>query len=525
MHLGIDFGTTRSVVALADRGNYPVVTFVGHEGDSYDYYPSVCASRGRELLFGFDALAVESDPTWDVHRSFKRFLHSTDGGFERQVAVGDRGLRVVDLVAEFLMQLKRDLQKRSSLPRGVDVTGLSVALAVPANAHSAARLITLEAFRAAGFDVVAMLNEPSAAGVEYAHRYRSTITAKRENVLVYDLGGGTFDSTLVLMSEKKHDVLKSRGISRLGGDDFDEMLLGLALRQLSLSREELPPRVLRKLRNHCRDQKEKIHPNTRRILLEVGDVLSDREAAELNIAKDRLCIVPAEAFRKACQPLVDRTLEVLGQLESEWASETGVEPGADLAGVYVVGGASSLPFVSRRLRDVYGRRTHRSNYPSSAIAIGLAIALDETAGFEVTERFSRQFGVFREGMRGERVEFDVIFDSDIELPTGNCVHEVRRRYAPTHNLGHYRYVECGWLDPTGAPSGDITSFSDVYFPFDRSLRAAANLERQGVARAVEPFCEIEELYRVDKNGIVELTIRDLHDGYQQTQRLTPARVE
>ena len=88
MHLGIDFGTTRSVVALADRGNYPVVTFVGHEGDSCDFYPSVCASRGGDLLFGFDALAVEHDPTWEVHRSFKRFLHSADGGFDNTLLSG-----------------------------------------------------------------------------------------------------------------------------------------------------------------------------------------------------------------------------------------------------------------------------------------------------------------------------------------------------------------------------------------------------------------------------------------------------
>src|SRR5690606_40231190 len=116
-----------------------------------------------------------------------------------------------------------------------------------------------------------------------------------------------------------------------------------------------------------------------------------------------------------------------------------------------------------------------------------------------------------------------IFDSDIELPTDGSVREVRRRYAPTHNVGHYRYIECGWLDAKGAPSGDITSFSDVYFPFDRSLRSNARLEHQDVLRANEPFCEVEERYRVDRHGIVELTIVDVNDGYQRTQRLTQSR--
>ena len=71
---------------------------------------------------------------------------------------------------------------------------------MPANASSAQRLLTLDAFVAAGFHVVALLNEPSAAGLEYAHRYRSTITAKREYVLIYDLGGGTFDASLLKMT-------------------------------------------------------------------------------------------------------------------------------------------------------------------------------------------------------------------------------------------------------------------------------------------------------------------------------------
>ncbi len=522
MHLGIDFGTTRSVVALADRGNYPVVVFEGHDG-TCDYYPSVCASRGGELRFGFDALAVEREPGWEVHRSFKRFLHSAQGGFERTVELGDSELAVVDLVAAFLRQLKADLACRSSVPKGVRVDELAVALAVPANAHSAARLITLEAFRRAGFKVSTMLNEPSAAGIEYAHRYRSTITARRENVLVYDLGGGTFDSTLVLMSDKKHDVLKSRGITRLGGDDFDAALLDLGLRQLGLKGRDLEPKVHRKLLAHARDQKEGLHPNTRRILLELGDQLDEHELASSRIEANRVCIVPAEAYRRVCKPLVDQTLVVLEQLLEEWAKESGAEPLSDIAGLYVVGGASALPFVSRQLREVYGRRAHRSHYPSSAIAIGLAIALDEDAGYRVTERFSRRFGVFREGMRGESVEFDVIFDDATELPQGSGFSEARRRYAPTHNVGHYRYVECGWLDARGAPSGDITSFSDVLFPFDPGLRERGQLDKMGVRRSERPFCEVEELYRVDRHGIVELTIRDLHSGFEQTHRLTALR--
>jgi molecular chaperone DnaK (HSP70) len=518
MHLGIDFGTTHSVVALSDRGNYPVLQFTADDGTIYDHYPSVVADNGSTLRFGFDALAVDGDPEWEVRRSFKRSLYEVDAGFSQTIELKDRSLPAVEVIALFLRQLQRDLAERSNLPAKAINGHFSAVLAVPANAHSAARLITLEAFRQAEFDVLAMLNEPSAAGIEYAHRYRSTLTHQRENVLVYDLGGGTFDSTLVLMRDKRHDVLLSRGLGRLGGDDFDLCLLELVLTQLRGS-SSLNGSARRRLKNHCREQKEKIHPNTRRVPIEVGAHLTAAERDAIGLSEDHVEMIAAEDYEKACRPLVDRTLEVLGELHREWQGPKPTEEWGDLAGLYVVGGASSLPVVARRLRDVYGRRVHRSNYPASAIAIGLAIAFDQSAGYEVTERFSRQFGVFREGLSGERVEFDVIFDGSTQLPGDDTVVEARRRYRPRHNVGHYRFIECGWLDSRGVPSGDITSFANVLYPFDPALRGSQQLDRAPVLRQGEPFCEVEECYRVDRNGIVELTITDVETGYEQSQRL------
>jgi molecular chaperone DnaK (HSP70) len=523
MHLGIDFGTTHSVVALSDRGNYPVILFTTEDNSVYDYYPSVLADNGLELRFGFHALALEGQAGWDVHRSFKRKLYDQESGFEQCIPLRNRALPAVDVIAAFLRQLQQDLRERSNLPKLAPAERLSAVLGVPANAHSAARLITLEAFRRAEFDVLAMLNEPSAAGIEYAHRYRSTLTVQRENVLVYDLGGGTFDSTLVLMRDKHHDVLVSRGLGRLGGDDFDECLLSLMLERLP-GAALLDLNARRRLKDHCRQQKEKIHPNTRRILLEVGSQLEAHELQALGIGEDHVCIVPAEDYENACRPLVDRSLEVLAELQKEWLRDKPQTEDelSDLAGIYVVGGASALPVVARRLRDVYGRRVHRSNYPASAIAIGLAIAFDEAAGYQVTERFSRQFGVFREGQAGERVDFDVIFNGDTLLPTDDSVVEVRRCYRPCHNVGHYRFVECGWLDARGVPSGDITAFASVLYPFDRELQGK-DLKGVTVVRRSEPFCEIEECYRVDRHGIVELTIRDVDSGSEQSYRLSAAR--
>ena len=111
---------------------------------------------------------------------------------------------------------------------------------MPANAHSTQRFVTLDAFRNAGFEVRGMINKPSAAGLEYAHRHEETISSRREHVVIYDLGGGTFDAALVLIAGGKHDVVATSGVARLGGDDFDTALLDLALETGGVTRALTP---------------------------------------------------------------------------------------------------------------------------------------------------------------------------------------------------------------------------------------------------------------------------------------------
>ena len=211
MRFGIDFGTTHTVVAMIDRGNYPVVSF--EHGDAV---PSVVSVDGAgELRFGH----LEAGGT--ALRSFKRIL--SDAQPEAEVRVGGVSLPLVDLLTRFLAHVREELLSHSNAGlRKKDA--IEAAVSVPANASTAQRLMTMDAYRRAGFDVKAVLNEPSAAGFEYAHRFRETVTSKREYVLVYDLGGGTFDASLIHMEGKNNEVITSSGISRLGGDDFDEAI-------------------------------------------------------------------------------------------------------------------------------------------------------------------------------------------------------------------------------------------------------------------------------------------------------------
>jgi molecular chaperone DnaK (HSP70) len=516
--LGVDFGTTRTVVACADRGNYPVLGFLDEAGDSRDWFPSVIAERRGELRFGFEALAMASDES-TVVRSFKRLLSDPRAVPGSSARIGSLTLPLGDLVTRFLEAVRDAILQRSNLApeiREGGADGVRSVVAVPANAHAAARFVTLDAFRRAGFAPSALVNEPSAAGFEYTHRHRDTLTQRREHVVVYDLGGGTFDASLVRMRERRHEVLATAGVSRLGGDDFDEALLELVLDRAKLPAGSISPRALGRLVDQCRDAKERLHPTSRKLTI-------DLEGALGKMAPAPEAVIAVADFYDVCAPLVDRSIEamipVMARLDGA-SNDAGGTP-EDIAGIYVVGGGSELPIVSRALRKRFGRRVHRSPYPSAAIAIGLAIACDETAGFELSDRYARTFGVFREGAAGSAITFDPIFTSETLLPARAAERvQCRRDYRAVHNVGHFRFFECSAVGADGRPRGDMVMSGDVLFPFDPSLgEGSTDIAAVPVHRMDDLGPRIEEEYALDEDGMVAVTIRNLDSGYQRVFRV------
>jgi molecular chaperone DnaK (HSP70) len=474
MRIGIDMGTTRTIAAGVDRGNYPVLHFTDPDGDGRDHFPAVIADVDGELVHGFEAERAARAGAPHL-RSFKRLL-------------GDPGTHpgtVVELGG-------REHLVRESLP----VPAGQVAVSVPAHAHSAQRIMTLEAFRRAGIDVISMLNEPSAAGFEYTHHQSRSLTARRTRIAVYDLGGGTFDSSLVEADGAGHTVLGSHGESRLGGDDLDQVLLELVLERSGLAAEDLGTRALDALREECRIAKERLLPQTRRMMIDLGE-------------EHDPVIVPVEDFYAAAAPLVERTLEIMAPLVGELDADSGI------AGIYLVGGGSGLPLVGRMLRERFGRRVHRSPYPAASTAIGLAIAADPDAEATLADRLSRGIGVFRESRAGEGVAFDQVLTSDVPLPsTGTTV--VTRTYTAAHNLGWFRCVEHSSVDASGEPRGDLVPYADVLFPFDPALReldAAALAEVEVTRREGGP--RIEERYSLHPSGAVTVRITDLDSSFSR----------
>jgi molecular chaperone DnaK (HSP70) len=505
MKLGVDFGTTRIVVAAADRGNYPLVSFETPDGQARDWFPPLVAVRGTDRLFAWDTWNVHGNPQWTFIRSLKRLLK--EAGPNTELNIGEQRLRVNDLLVEMLIDFRNRLLSQSTLGASAGEP-LEIMLGVPANSNSNQRFLTADAFRAAGFEVLGILNEPSAASVEFGHRDRAARKAQQgRSLLVYDLGGGTFDASLVELEGDTHTVVATAGVSDLGGDDFDEILAEVALETAELPqslRDALSPGELFRLYDECRERKESLNPNTRKIVIDLERV---REGwGEVSVA--------ASVFYERCRALIERTEEVVQDLIASYQDE-------NVDTLYVTGGGSELPAVGRVLKETFGRRVRRSAYMRSATAIGLAIAADSRSGYVLKDRFSQYFGLWRESDHGENVTFDVLFPRGLELPAmGRQPVHVSRSYHPAHNVGHFRYVESSGLGWNGQPSGDLTIWDEIRFPFDPALRENQDLLSVPVARAGDASLNwIEEEYSCDASGMVKVLISNRTAGYAREYSL------
>ena len=460
MKLGIDFGTNRIVVAVADRGNYPLVTFESADGSMAEWFPSLVAVRGNERRYGWHAWDVQTDESWTVVRSIKRLLEDAGPG-----TILDLGQQQVPL-SELLNGLTEALRQSvlESVPFKEDEP-LDVILGVPAHSNSNQRFLTVESFRSSNFRVLGVLNEPSAASIEFGHKQRESKTVS-ETILVYDLGGGTFDASLVALDDKVHHVIASEGIPTIGGDDFDHLLAQQALDAAGIS-EEAVDRISAsawfRLLEECRVKKESLNPNSRKLVIDLEGVNPEWRTA----------VVAVNEFYDLARPLVEETIATTEDLVALYQGQFDT--------LYITGGGSELPLVARMLRERFGRRVRRSAYTRSATAIGLAIQLDQPEAYHLSERLARSFGVWREASGGAQIVFDPLFAKGIRLPVpGAATLAIRRTYNPVHNIGHFRFLECSHAAPDGTPSGEVTIWDEIFFSIRSSKFASRTVEgREG----------------------------------------------
>jgi molecular chaperone DnaK (HSP70) len=505
MRLGIDFGTTRVVVALVHRGNFPLISFESPDGQVHDWFPPVAAVNGDQRRYGWEAIATQEDENWTVLRSLKRSLRSANP--HTLVPVAGQQIPLRQLMAEMMIALKSQLLEHSNV--GADNADseerFDVMLGVPANANSNQRFLTEEAAQNAGFNVLGLLNEPSAAAIEFAHRNSAERKSRiGSGLVVYDLGGGTFDVSLVTLGDTEHTVEASDGIPSLGGDDFDEILAGLVLETLGAD-VKLKPSERYRLLEECREKKESLNPNTRKVTIDLERVRAGWEQVT----------IPVDEYYERCRPLIEQTRAVVDNLLA-------VHSERPLDTLYVTGGAAELPPVARILRESFGRKVRRSAYMRSASAIGLAIRAAVLTGDlpgqlqdDVQDQFNRNFGMWRETDSGGTIFFDLIFPRGVQLPApGEPPLRIERIYRPAHNIGHFRYLECSQLDEHMQPKGEIANWDQILFPFDPQLQHHPDLASVPVAMLSSPDDQrIREEYTCDSTGSLRVRIHAEPAGY------------
>jgi molecular chaperone DnaK (HSP70) len=506
MRLGIDFGTTRTVVVGIEDGNYPVCTF-SWEGETKDYIPSLVALKGKALRFGWEAVQWQKEAGVLWLPSLKRLI----GQLRPEDPIDFTpafSIPALDLVTQFLAHVKKMVVRHSHLAP-VRKDPLEAIVAVPANASTNQRYITLEAFRRGGFRVLALMNEPSAAAVEFVHRYLKNLGPKspKEYVVVYDLGGGTFDTAVVGFADRTFEVISHEGIARLGGDDFDRIIMDLVLKKIGTTETDLSRDQEMFLLRECQERKEGLKPNTQKMLLDL----------ELAFGEEKSVVLGTKEIYEHSFPLVEQSLSLVDRVIQN-LKRPGIDPESshNFAALYLVGGSVIFPPVSRKLKEIYGRKVRVSPFPQAATAIGLAIAADPQARVHIRETVSRNFGLWREGDGGRNKVFDHIFSKDLGLDSSEDDRKVIRRYRPVHNVGHLRFLECSRLGPEGEPLGDLVLWPEILFPYDPALKNHKELSRVSVVRNPNlALQEIYETYTYTSGGIIQVEFENRTGGYKR----------
>jgi len=392
--IGIDLGTTNSAAAIWRDGQSVLVP--NALGDVLT--PSaVSVDADGAVIVGMAARERQSTHPRDTVTAFKRYI-----GTQQTVTLGKRRFDAEELSALVLRQLKADAEAFA----GEQVVG--AVITVPAYFNDRQRKATRRAGEMAGLKVERLVNEPTAAALAFGIQ-----TREQEPFLVFDLGGGTFDVSIVEVFEGVVEVRASSGDNRLGGEDFNDVLIELVRPGLDLDKKlaGADPVLLRELLRAAAERARR--------------KLSEADEAEFDIAwnGERFATnVTALAFEDAAQPLLQRLRDPV--LRSLRDSNIRVDT---LSEVVLVGGSTRMPVVRRAITRMFGRFPNATVHPDHAVALGAAVqagllarseALDEvrltdvcpfTLGVDVAEPDGR--GGFRAGI------FSPIIDRNTAIPT------------------------------------------------------------------------------------------------------------
>ena len=359
--VGIDLGTTNSLVAIVENGVPRVLP--GRDGSKL--VPSIIHfEEGGEILVGNSAKARLIENPKNTIFSIKRFM-----GKGLEDVREDLPMLPFDVAgdSEHVIRLKifgreytppqlsafilRELKQNAEAALGEEV--VNAVVTVPAYFNDAQRQATKDAGRIAGLDVLRIVNEPTAASLAYGLNERQHGT-----IAVYDFGGGTFDISILKLSEGIFEVLSTSGDTHLGGDDIDEQLIRLVMNEIGGTPDVSTIPSIRKAVNKAKED------------------LSSSQETEIVVdtLKFRRKMTRTE-FNALITPIVERTLKPCRQA----MKDAGLKPDA-INEVVMVGGSTRIPLVRERVQELFGRIPHTELNPDEVVALGAAVQADILGG-------------------------------------------------------------------------------------------------------------------------------------------------
>lgn len=357
--LGIDLGTTNSLAAVVGENGLPAALGAPPIVPSAVHY----AADGKTAV-GEPALKLRQTDPKNAVCSAKRLLGraaaDVRGDYQYDYATGAEGMAVIRTAAgdkspvEVSAEILKFLRRRAEELRGMPVSG--AVITVPAYFDEAQRQATKDAARLAGISVYRLLSEPTAAAVAYG-----LDDAEEGDYIIYDLGGGTFDVSLLRMRKGVFTVLAAGGDAALGGDDYDRILAGLALQKTGADGLSDGGKLL--LAAAARETKE---------------ALSAAESAVLRAelaGGEIACEITAAEFERASAPLTAASLACCKSV----LADAGISA-ADIKQIVLVGGATRMPQIKKALSGFFGRAPFDGLNPDEVVALGAAAQADLLAG-------------------------------------------------------------------------------------------------------------------------------------------------
>ncbi|MDD2430883.1 MAG: molecular chaperone DnaK [Firmicutes bacterium] len=458
--IGIDLGTTNSVVAVIEGGEPTVIS--NTEGNRTT--PSVVAFKeDGEMLVGELAkrqAVVNPDRTVS---SIKRNM-----GSDHKVKIGSKNYTPQQISAFILSKLKKDAEDYL----GETVT--QAVITVPAYFKDAQRQATKDAGRIAGLEVLRIINEPTAAAMAYG----LDKLEQNETILVYDLGGGTFDVSILEIGDGVFEVKATSGNTKLGGDDFDNRITDFLVKEfkskegLDLSKDKQAMQRLKEAAENAK--KELSNVVSTNINLPYVTLTSDGPK-HLDITLSRA------KFDELTKDLVEATIKPT-KIAME---DAGLKP-ADIDKILLVGGSTRIPAVQDAIKKYFGKEPHKGINPDECVSIGAAIQAGVLGG-EVHDIVLLDVTPLSLGIEVEGGLFNKIIDRNTTIPTKNS-----RIYTTA-------------TDNQSAVTVNVLQGERTLAKDNISL-GTFNLE--GIPPARRGVPQIEVTFDIDANGIVNVTAKD-----------------